>query len=280
MKNYQQQKFTQQLVIYGFMIVFGLVAVVPIWLMLINATRSTAQINEGISLFPSVYAMANWKILTGRGFKLALGFKNSLTISMFVTLFSVYFSSLVAYGIHVYRFKGRQILWNLIMMLIMLPASLSFIGFVQFMSKAHLMNSYIPLIIPSIASAATVLFMKQYMDSVLSFELIEAARIDGAGEFGIFNGIILPVLKPALATQAIFAFVGSWNNFMTPFVLLSSTEKYTLPMLVQMLRGDIYRTEYGGIYLGIAVSLIPIIIFYAFMSRYIISGLTMGSVKE
>lgn len=280
MKNYQQQKFTQQLVIYGFMIVFGLIAVVPIWLMLINATRSTAQINEGISLFPSVYAMANWKILTGRGFKLALGFKNSLTISMFVTLFSVYFSSLVAYGIHVYRFKGRQILWNLIMMLIMLPASLSFIGFVQFMSKAHLMNSYIPLIIPSIASAATVLFMKQYMDSVLSFELIEAARIDGAGEFGIFNGIILPVLKPALATQAIFAFVGSWNNFMTPFVLLSSTEKYTLPMLVQMLRGDIYRTEYGGIYLGIAVSLIPIIIFYAFMSRYIISGLTMGSVKE
>lgn len=280
MKNYQQQKFTQQLVIYAFMIVFGLVAVVPIWLMLINATRSTAQINEGISLFPSVYAMANWKILTGRGFKLALGFKNSLTISMFVTLFSVYFSSLVAYGIHVYRFKGRQILWNLIMMLIMLPASLSFIGFVQFMSKAHLMNSYIPLIIPSIASAATVLFMKQYMDSVLSFELIEAARIDGAGEFGIFNGIILPVLKPALATQAIFAFVGSWNNFMTPFVLLSSTEKYTLPMLVQMLRGDIYRTEYGGIYLGIAVSLIPIIIFYAFMSRYIISGLTMGSVKE
>jgi len=280
MKNYQQQKFTQQLVIYAFMIVFGLVAVVPIWLMLINATRSTAQINEGISLFPSVYAMANWKILTGRGFKLALGFKNSLTISMFVTLFSVYFSSLVAYGIHVYRFKGRQILWNLIMMLIMLPASLSFIGFVQFMSKAHLMNSYIPLIVPSIASAATVLFMKQYMDSVLSFELIEAARIDGAGEFGIFNGIILPVLKPALATQAIFAFVGSWNNFMTPFVLLSSTEKYTLPMLVQMLRGDIYRTEYGGIYLGIAVSLIPIIIFYAFMSRYIISGLTMGSVKE
>jgi multiple sugar transport system permease protein len=280
MKNYQQEKFTQQLVIYAFMIVFALIAVVPIWLMLINATRSTAEINEGISLFPSVYAMANWKVLTGRGFKLAVGFRNSLTISVLVTMLSVYFSSLVAYGIHVYRFKGRKVLWNLIMMLIMLPASLSFIGFVQFMSKTHMMNSYIPLIIPSIASAGTVLFMKQYMDSVLSFELIEAARIDGASEFGIFNGIILPVLKPALATQAIFAFVGSWNNFMTPFVLLSSTEKYTLPMLVQMLRGDIYRTEYGGIYLGIAVSLIPIIIFYAFMSRYIISGLTMGSVKE
>ncbi len=278
--SYKSQKIILSSIIYFFMILFTLIALVPIWLMLINATRNNAEINAGISMIPSVHALDNWKILTNRNFKLAVGFKNSLIISMCVTGLSVYFSALVAYGIHVYRFRGRQILWNLIMLLIMLPASLSFIGFVQFMSKAHLMNSYIPLIIPSIASAATVLFMKQYMDSVLSFELIEASRIDGAGEFMIFNMIILPVLKPALATQAIFAFVGSWNNFMTPFVLLSSTEKYTLPMLVQMLRGDIYRTEYGAIYIGIAVSLIPIIIFYAFMSRYIISGLTMGSVKE
>lgn len=278
--SYKSQKIVLSSIIYFFMILFTLVALVPIWLMLINATRNNAEINAGISMIPSVHAFDNWKILTNRNFKLAIGFKNSLIISCCVTGLSVYFSALVAYGIHVYRFRGRQILWNLIMLLIMLPASLSFIGFVQFMSKVHLMNSYIPLIIPSIASAATVLFMKQYMDSVLSFELIEASRIDGAGEFMIFNQIILPVLKPALATQAIFAFVGSWNNFMTPFVLLSSTEKYTLPMLVQMLRGDIYRTEYGAIYIGIAVSLIPIIIFYAFMSRYIISGLTMGSVKE
>ena len=279
-KNYTQQKAILSAIIYVFMIVFVLIAIVPVWLMLINATRNNAEINAGISLIPSVHTIDNWHILTGRGFKLASGFKNSLIISFGVTFLSVYFSALVAYGIHVYRFRGRKILWNLIMILIMLPASLSFIGFVQFMSKIHLMNSYIPLVIPSIASAATVLFMKQYMDSVLSFELIEASRIDGAGEFLIFNQIILPVLKPALATQAIFAFVGSWNNFMTPFVLLSSTEKYTLPMLVQMLRGDIYRTAYGAIYVGIAVSLIPIIIFYAFMSRYIISGLTMGSVKE
>ena len=279
-KSYKSQKVILSTIIYVFMIVFTLIAIVPVWLMLVNATRSTPEINAGISMLPSKYSIANWHILTGRGFKIALGFKNSLTISACVTILCVYFSSLVAYGIHVYRFKGRKILWNLIMMLIMLPASLSFIGFCQFVSQLHLRDNFIPLIIPSIASAGTVLFMKQYMDSVLSFELIEASRIDGAGEFMIFNRVILPVLKPALATQAIFCFVGSWNNFMTPFVLLSSTEKYTLPMLVQMLRGDIYRTEYGAIYVGIAVSLIPIIIFYAFMSRYIISGLTMGSVKE
>ena len=118
------------------------------------------------------------------------------------------------------------------------------------------------------------------MQSILSFELIDAGRIDGAGEFMIFNVVILPIMVPALAAQCIFSFVGSWNNFMTPFVLLSDQKKYTLPMLVQTLRGDIYRTEYGSIYLGVAVSLIPILVFYAFMSRYIISGITMGSVKE
>ena len=162
----------------------------------------------------------------------------------------------------------------------MLPGSLSFIGFYQFMARIKLTDSYIPLIVPTIASAGTVLFLRQYMASIAFSELIDAGRIDGANELKIFNTIMLPIMVPALATQAIFSFVGSWNNFMLPFVLISDQKKYTLPMLVQSLRGDIYRTEYGSIYLGVAVSLIPILIFYAFMSRYIISGITMGSVKE
>jgi multiple sugar transport system permease protein len=148
------------------------------------------------------------------------------------------------------------------------------------MARIRLTNNYLALIIPSIAAAGTVFFLRQYLMSILSNELIDAARIDGAGEFGIFNIIVLPIMLPALAAQSIFTFVGSWNNFFTPFVLISSESKATLPMLVQKLRGDIYRTEYGGIYLGIAISIIPILIFYSFMSRYIISGITMGGVKE
>lgn len=278
--EYKARRTINSTIIYFLMVLFALIAVVPVWIMLVNATRTTAQINSGLTLIPSSHAFDNWRILTNRNFQIWQGFKNSAIVSLCSTVLCVYFSALTAYGIHVYKFAGRKILWGIIMVLIMLPSSLSFIGFYQFMAKVHLTDSFIPLIIPSIAAAGTILFMKQYLDSVLSFELIEASRIDGAGEFLIFNRVILPVVQPAIATQAIFSFVGSWNNFMTPFVLLSSTEKYTLPMLVQMLRGDIYRTEYGGIYLGIAVSLVPIIIFYAFMSRYIISGLTMGSVKE
>lgn len=267
-------------IIYVLMALFALIAVVPIYLMLINATRSNAQINEGLSFFPGGNTMNNWHNLTSRNFKIWQGFGNSATIAILSTVLGVYFSTLTAYGIHVFKFKGRNLLWSFILIVIMIPGTLSFIGFYQFMAKLHLTDSFIPLIVPTIASAGTVLFIKQYMESILSFELIDAGRIDGAGEFMIFNVVILPIMVPALAAQCIFSFVGSWNNFMTPFVLLSDQKKYTLPMLVQTLRGDIYRTEYGSIYLGVAVSLIPILVFYAFMSRYIISGITMGSVKE
>jgi len=248
--------------------------------MLINATRSNAQINEGISFIPGNNTINNWKNLTNRGFQISQGFGNSLFLAVTSSVLTIYFSALTAYALHVYNFKGKAFIWGLILLVMMLPASLPFIGFYQFVARLKLLNSYIPLVLPAIAAPAVVFFIRQYLASVLSFELIDAARIDGAGEFYTFNMVILPVIKPALATQAIFSFIGSWNNFMTPFVLLSNPKKYTLPMLVQMLRGDIYRTEYGSIYLGITVSLVPIIIFYAFMSQYIIAGITMGSLKE
>lgn len=265
---------------YVVMIFLALLAVVPIYLLLINATRSTEQINAGISLIPGTNLAYNWNALTSRGFQIWQGFFNSFYLAVMMTLFGVYFSSMTAYGLQVYEFKGRKALWAVILLIMMLPQTLSFIGFYQFMAKLRLLNSYIPLIVPTIASASTVLFLRQYLSSILSMELIDAARIDGSGEFRTFNTVVLPITTPALAAQCIFSFVGSWNNFFTPFVLISDTRKYTLPMLVQMLRGDIYRTEYGGIYLGIAVSVIPILIFYAFMSRFIISGITMGGVKE
>ncbi|MDR0785998.1 MAG: carbohydrate ABC transporter permease [Treponema sp.] len=277
--SYVQLKIERTL-IYIVMAILTLVAIIPIYMLLINATRSTEQINLGIGWLPSRYTMNNWKNLTDRGFQIWQGFYNSAFISVCTTVLNIYFSAMTAYGLFAYRFKGRNLIWGIILIIMMLPGTLSFIGFYQFMARIKWLDSYLPLIIPAIAGAGTVLFIRQYMSSVLSLELVDAARIDGAGEFHIFNVIILPVISPALAAQSIFTFVGSWNNFFTPFVLISSMKKYTLPMLVQTLRGDIYRTEFGSIYLGIAISLIPILIFYSFMSRFIISGVTMGGVKE
>ena len=278
--TYKHKLYFSKTFLYILMIFFALVAIVPVYVMLINATRTNEQINLGLSLLPGTAAMENWGILTSRGFQISQGFWNSAFLALSTTIIGVYFSSMTAYALQVYKFKGRNFLWGVVLVTIMIPGSLSFIGFYQFIAKLKLLDSYIPLIVPAIASVGTILFLKQYFDSVLSIDLIEASRIDGAGEYTTFHIVILPVIVPALATQCIFSFVGCWNNFMGPFVLLSDMKKYTLPMLVQMLRTDIYRTEFGAIYLGIAVSLIPILVFYAFMSRYIISGIMMGSVKE
>jgi multiple sugar transport system permease protein len=271
---------TKRLAIYLFMLFLMLIAVLPVYIMTVNATRSTNQINLGLSLVPGTSILFNWDILTRHGVDIAQGFVNSSIVAFSTVFLSVYFTALTAYGLHCYNFPGRRIIWAIILVTMMLPASLGFVGFYQFMALLKMTNSYFPLIIPAIAGSSVVLFIRQYMSSMLSLDLIDAARIDGAGEFRIFNRIILPIISPALAAQAIFIFVGSWNNFFIPFVLISEQKKYTIPLQINLLRSDLYRTEFGAIYLGLAISIIPIIIFYAFMSRYIISGLTLGGIKE
>lgn len=268
-------------VIHAFMIFLGLLAILPVYVLMINATRTIEQINTGLSIVPGTNTLNNWTALNSRKpLMMGKGFLNSSMVAISTTVLSIYFSALTAYGLHVYRFRGRTAIWAIILVIMMLPGSLTFIGFYKLMATWGLINSFIPLIIPSIAAAATVLFIRQYMSSVLSLELVDAARIDGAGEYRIFNLIILPVIVPALAAQAIFTFVGSWNNFVTPLVILRTDAMKTLPLVIAALHGDIYRPQVGGIYLGVAISLIPIIIFYSFMSRFIISGITMGGIKE
>jgi len=266
--------------IYALMVVLAILALIPIYILIINATRSTAEINMGISLIPGTSLVQNWYFLTSRGFRISQGFYNSAFIALTTTVLNVYFSAMTAYGLHVYQFKGRNALWAAILVVIMLPATLSVIGLAAFVTQIGLRDNFIPLIIPAIAGAGSVLFIRQYMASTMVTPMLEAARIDGANEFYAFNKIMLPLLTPALAAQSIFTFVGSWNNFIIPFVLISSHDRYTLPMLVQTLRADIFRTEFGSIYLGIAVTIVPIVLFYSFMSRFIISGLTLGGVKE
>ncbi len=150
----------------------------------------------------------------------------------------------------------------------------------MFMYQLGLTNNYIPLIIPSIAAAGTVFFFRQYLEANFQVSLVEAARIDGCGEFRIYNTIVLPIMLPAMATMGIMAMIGSWNNYLTPLMLLSDTSMKTLPMMVQELRGDIYRTEYGSIYLGLTLTALPLILVYFAFSKYIIAGVALGGVKE
>lgn len=280
MSTYRLNTTVMRVLIYIILIILLIVTIIPIWLVIVNATRSTPEIQQGISAMPSTHLVANYQILVGKGLDMVQGFLNSLVLAVSVTVISVYFALLTAYGVVVYDFKGKQLFYNSILLLVLIPMQLSIIGFYQYMSRLGLTDNYLALILPAIASAGTVFFAKQYLDSIIIQDLIDAARIDGAGELKIFHQIMLPIATPGAFTMAIFAFVASWNNFFTPFILISSLDKYTLPMLVQTLRGDVYRTEYGAIYLGIAITIVPIIIMYAFFSRYIVSGIAMGSVKE
>ena len=278
--NYATKTRLLRIFIYTILTILLITCILPVWILIVNATRSTAEIQQGISLIPSNNLMNNWKSLTGRGFSITKGFYNSAIISVSVTVLTVYFSMMFAYAIHVYEFSYTKFLYAFVIILVMVPTQVSIIGFYRYMSYLHLTNSYIPLILPSIAAPASVFFAKQYLEAVIIKDLIDAARIDGCSELGIFHKIMLPIARPGAFTLGIFAFVASWNNFFLPFIMISKMKKYTLPMLVQTLRGDTYRTEYGSIYLGLAVSIIPIIIVYAIFSKYIVNGIAMGSVKE
>ena len=269
-----------KIVIYVVCIFLAILSVLPFWIMIVNATRSTTEIQQhAISLIPSSYMMNNVKILLGKSFNPAVGFGNSLIISIGATALAIYSSSLTAYAQVAYNWKLRNAFFSFIMVVMMIPAQVTMIGFYQMVYKIHMTNKLSMLILPAIASPTMVFFMRQYLQPTLSMEMVQAARIDGAKEFMIFNKIVLPIMKPAIATQAIFSFVASWNNLFTPLVLLTDQKKYTMPIMVSLLKGDIYKTEYGSVYMGLTLTVLPLIIVYLLLSKYIIAGVALGGVK-
>ncbi|WP_422477314.1 carbohydrate ABC transporter permease [Pleomorphochaeta sp. DL1XJH-081] len=246
-----------------------------------NATRSTYQIQQNsVAFLPSKFLISNFKILMGKTFNPITGFINSMLVAGGATLGSVYFSSLTAYALVAYSWKLRQPFFTFILAVLMLPTQVSSIGFYQFMYRIHWTNSLWPLILPAIATPSMVFFMRQYLVATLSLDIVDSARIDGAKEFYTFNRIILPIMKPAIATQAIFQFVFHWNQLFLPLILLTDNTKYTMPIMVSLLRGDIYKTEYGSVYLGLALTVLPLFVVYFLLSKYIIAGVALGALKE
>ncbi|MCI8763001.1 MAG: carbohydrate ABC transporter permease [Lachnospiraceae bacterium] len=270
-----------RLLTYVLCIALTLLSIMPFLIMIVNSTRSTTEIQQhAISLLPSKYLFNNLKILTGKSFNPLVGFRNSIIISTGATLCTVYFSTLTAYALVVYDWKFRNAFFSFIMAIMMIPSQLVSIGFYQFIYKIHMTNNFLPLILPAIAAPTCVFFMRQFMIPVLHIDVVNSARIDGAKEFYIFNKIVLPMMKPAIATQAIFSFVTNWNSLFLPMILLTKQEKYTMPVMVSLLKGDIYKTEYGSIYLGLTLTVLPLLIVYFLLSKYIIAGVALGGVKE
>lgn len=280
-RSYSKSLAVRKFFIYVVCIVLCVMSLFPFVVMFVNATRDNYSIQQGMILIPGDKLLQNFKTLNERqNFDTLLGMRNSLIIATSSTVLSLYFSTMTAYGLVVYRFKGRKFAFTFIMAVLMIPTQVSMVGFFTFMFKLNLVNTYIPLIIPSIAAPSLVFFMRQYMVSGLPLEIVEAARIDGSSEFGTFNRIALPMMKPALATQAIFTFVGSWNKLFEPTMLINSQNRYTMPMLVSLLKSDRFRTDYGTVYLALALTVLPLFVVYFILSKYIIAGVALGGVKE
>lgn len=273
----------RRIVAYVVLVILVFISLLPFYLLFINATRDKAQI--GIQWYPGSALIENFRKLFAASTQVAFGnvykaLLNSLIISACASVLCVYFSALTAYATHVYQFKLRKAADTFILLIMMVPTQASAIGFYRMMISLNLIDSYIPLIIPAIAAPATYYFMKQYMASSLPLEIVEAARIDGCGEFRTFNTIVRPILKPAFAVQIIFTFVGNWNNFFTPRLIINAREKYTVPLVLSAMShaGPVER-DVAIFYLYMVLAILPVIVVYLFLSKFIIRGVALGSVK-
>lgn len=266
---------------YIFLIVLTIICLFSFYILLINSTRYHAEITRGFSLLPGKAFFHNLKnLLADANLPVLRGMRNSFIIATASAVLTTYFSSLTAYAIHAYDFKGKKAIFSFILMIMMIPTQVTALGFVNLIRSMNLMNTFWPLIIPGIAAPVVFFFMKQYMESSLPLEIIEAGRIDGAHEFKTFNRIVMPIMKPAIAVQLIFSFTSSWNNYFVPSLIINKRDMKTLPILIAQLRSaDFLKFDIGKVYIMIALSIFPVVIVYLILSKSIVQGVALGSVK-
>ena len=270
-----------RIVVYAVLAILTFLCLFFFYLLIINSTRSNAQLNEGFTLLPQDNFLTNLKnAWTDASINIPRGMLNSFIVSMSSAVLTTYFSALTAYGIHCYEFKFKKVAFTFILVVMMIPTQISAVGFVKLCNTLGLTNNFIPLIVPGIASPVVFFYMKQYMESILPLEIVEASRVDGASEFLTFNKIVLPIMGPAIAVQMIFSFVASWNNFFIPAMIIDKAELKTVPIMIAALRSaDYSKFDMGKVYMLILLSILPVIVVYLFLSKFIIKGVSEGSVK-
>ena len=266
---------------YIVLVIMSFLCLFWFYILFVNATRSKGELTQGFTLLPSTHLIQNWKGVMAGTLPVVRGMINSLVVATCSAVLCTYFSTMTAYAIHVYDFKLKKFMFTFILAIMTIPTQVTALGFIQLVADMKLEDNFIPLIIPAIAAPATFFYMKQYMESALPLSLVEAARIDGSGEFRTFNSIVLPLLKPALAVQAIFSFVASWNNYFLPSLIIDTSTKKTMPIMIAQLRSaDFLKFDMGQVYMFIFIAIIPVIIVYFCLSKFIIAGVSLGGVKE
>jgi len=270
-----------RILVYAILIFLSVLCLFSFYMLFINASRSNGQLQAGFTLLPGGHFADNLKnAWTDSSINIPRGLLNSFLVASLTAVLTTYFSALTAYGIHAYDFRLKKLAFGFIMAIMVIPKQVSASGFVQLCYKYGLTNNYLMLILPGIAAPVVFFYIKQYMEANLPMEIVDAARVDGCGEFRTFNFIILPMLKPALAVQLIFSFVESWNNYFLPSLLLTKAEMKTVPIMIAQLRSaDYSKFDMGKVYMFILLAILPVLVVYIILSKSIIKGVTAGSVK-
>lgn len=255
-----------------------IVFVFPFYWLLVSSTRKSTDIfSKNPRLTPGTEFLTNVKHLM-ESTQFSAAFINSMVVSVVYVLAGGVVCSLAGYAFAQYQFRGRKVLFALVIGVMALPSQVTLVPLFKMMLSLDWLGTYQALILPDLALPFGVFLMRQAMSSFPS-SIVEAARIDGAGEIRIFATIVLPAMKPTLAALAIFMFLARWNDFVYPLVITRTSEQYTLPVALATLQGA-NSTDYGQLLAGTAISILPVLILFLFLQKEFVSGMTAGSVKE
>ncbi|MDQ0897993.1 carbohydrate ABC transporter permease [Paenibacillus sp. V4I7] len=276
-KAFQFDWFILKIIIYVMLIAIALTCLLPFYSMMITSTHTNSDIARKLLIVPGDQFLVNYHRLI-ETVNIWRGLGNTLFITITATLINVYFAALAGYGFSKYNFRYKGVLFMITLGTMMIPGQLGIIGFYKLMDVFHMLNTYYPLLLTSIYNAFGIFLVKQFADTSVPTEIIESGRIDGYGEMQLFHRIILPLMSPALATLAIFAFIGKWNDFLVPMIILFDADMQTLPVMIASVKSQ-FSSDFGAQYVGIVISVVPILVFFSFMSKRIINGVAAGAVK-
>lgn len=264
--------------LYALLVFLALLTLFPFYWMFVLATHTQTSI---FSAPPPMWfgeaAGRNYDALLAR-LPFMRNLWNSVYIALMATVTTLFFSSLAGFGFAMYEFRFKRILFGTLIASLMIPPLLGIIPYYLIIQYLGWLDTPRAVWFPAMASAFGIFLMRQYIASAMPRDLMDAARIDGASEFRIYWSVALPIIKPGLATLGMLTFIGQWNNFLGPLVVLSSRDNYTVPLALRTLQGLI-QTDWGAVLFGTALAVLPLIVIFAFASRQVIEGLTAGSVK-
>ncbi|MEG7333654.1 arabinose ABC transporter permease AraQ [Bacillus subtilis] len=263
-----------------FFIMLSLLYIFPIFCLLLGSLKPSSEllrVGLNVDIDPKVMSFDNYTFLFNGGSIYFKWFFNSLVLGIFTTVLTLFFSSMIGYGLGVYEFKGRNIIFVLVLIIMMVPLEVMMLPLFKLTVGLHLIDSYTGVILPFIVSPVAVFFFRQYALG-LPRDLLDSARMDGCTEFGIFFRIMAPLMKPAFGAMIILQSLNSWNNFLWPLIVLRSKEMFTLPIGLSSLLSP-YGNNYDMLISGSVFAILPVIIIFLFFQKYFISGLTVGGVK-